>query len=133
MPYQPQRFIHAANIRLDVPVSVYLSEQLTDDLRHQLEDATLLAFDCVIQNCIEQRVDYLLLSGNVFVEADRSLRARLALLQGFRQLQEEAIPVFVIPGDTDPPDAWRAIPELPANVHLCFSSSPEPIDLERGD
>ncbi|MCH2202949.1 MAG: hypothetical protein MK102_13330 [Fuerstiella sp.] len=130
MPYHPQRFIHAANVRLDVPVSVYLSEQLTDELRHQLEDATLLSFDCVIQNCIEQRVDYLLLSGNVFVESDRSLRARLALLQGFRQLQEEAIPVFIIPGDTDPPDAWRAIPELPTNVHFCFSSSPEPIDLE---
>ncbi|MCH2211380.1 MAG: hypothetical protein MK110_08765 [Fuerstiella sp.] len=133
MPYQPQRFIHAANIRLDVPVSVYLSEQLTDDLRHQLEDATLLAFDCVTQNCIEHQVDYLLLSGNVFVEADRSLRARLALLKGFRELQKEAIPVFVIPGDTDPPDAWRSIPDLPANVSLCFTSSPEPIDLQRGD
>jgi len=43
MPFQPQRFIHAANVRLDVPVSVYLSEKLTDELRHQLEDATLLS------------------------------------------------------------------------------------------
>ena len=41
MPFQPQRFIHAANVRLDVPVSVHLSEQLTEDLRHALEDATL--------------------------------------------------------------------------------------------
>ncbi len=133
MPYQPQRFIHAANVRLDVPVSVYLSEQLTDDLRHQLEDATLLAFDCVVQNCVERKVDYLLLSGNLFVETDRSLRARLALLRAFRQLRDEGIPVFVLPGDTDPPEAWRAIPELPDNVHVCFSSSPEPFDLTRGD
>lgn len=133
MPYQPQRFIHAANVRLDVPVSVYLSEQLTDELRHQLEDATLLSFDCVIDNCIERQVDYLLLSGNLFIEADRSLRARLALLRGFGRLQNENIPVFVLPGDTDPPEAWRAIPELPDNVHVCFSSSPEPFALERGE
>ena len=45
MPYEPQRFIHAANVRLDVPVSVHVSEQLTDELRHSLEDATLSAFD----------------------------------------------------------------------------------------
>ena len=133
MPYQPQRFIHAANVRLDVPVSVYLSEQLTDDLRHQLEDATLLAFDCVVENCVERKVDYLLLSGNLFVETDRSLRARLALLRAFRHLRDEGIPVFVLPGDTDPAEAWRAIPELPDNVHVCFSSSPEPFDLKRGE
>ena len=133
MPYQPQRFIHAANVRLDVPVSVYLSEQLTDELRHQLEDATLLSFDCVIDNCIERQVDYLMLSGNLFVEADRSLRARLTLLRGFGRLQNENIPVFVLPGDMDPPEAWRAIPELPDNVHVCFSSSPEPFALERGE
>ena len=132
MPYQPQRFIHAANVRLDVPVSVYLSEQLTDQLRYQLEDATLLSFDCVIDNCIEHQVDYLMLSGNLFVEADRSLRARLTLLRGFGRLQNESIPVFVLPGDMDPPEAWRAIPELPDNVHVCFSSSPEPFALERG-
>lgn len=131
MPFQAQRFIHAANVRLDVPVSVYLSEKLTDELRHQLEDATLLSFDCVIDNCIDRQVDYLLLSGNLFVESDRSLRARMALLRGFRRLEQNGINVFVLPGDTDPPEAWRAIPELPENVHVCLSSNPEPIALER--
>jgi len=132
MPFQPQRFIHAANVRLDVPVSVYLSEQLTDDLRHQLEDATLSSFDCVIDNCIQRKVDYLLLSGNLFVEADRSLRARLSLLTGFRRLHKQGIQVFVLPGDTDPPEAWRAIPEMPDNVQVCYSSNPEPVAMVRG-
>lgn len=131
MPYEPQRFIHAANVRLDVPVSVHLSEQLTDELRHALEDATLTSFDFVIDTCIGRSVDYLLLSGNVFLEADRSLRARLALLNGFRRLQEKQIPVYVLPGDADPPEAWRTIPEMPDNVTVCFSSNPEPEYLER--
>ena len=98
MPFEPQRFIHAANVRLDLPVSVHLSEQLTDELRHALEDATLTSFDYVIETCISRNVDYLLLSGNVFLEADRSLRARLTLLGGFRRLDEKKIPVFVLPG-----------------------------------
>lgn len=131
MPYEAQRFIHAANVRLDVPVSVHLSEQLTDELRHALEDATLTSFDFVIQTCIDRKVDYLLLSGNVFPEADRSLRARLTLLTGFRRLNKHHIPVFVIPGDADPAEAWRAIPEMPENVTICYSSNPEPETLIR--
>lgn len=129
MPYASQRFIHAANVRLDVPVSVHFSEQLTDELRHALEDATLTSFDSVVDNCILRKVDFLLLSGNVFLEADRSLRARLTLLNGFRRLDSESIPVFVLPGDADPPEAWRAIPEIPDNVTVCFSSNPEPESL----
>lgn len=131
MAFEPQRFIHAANIRLDVPVSVQSSEVLTDQLRLVYEDATLTSFDFLIQACITQKVDFLLLSGNVFVEADRSLRARLTMLNGFRQLEAKQIRVFVLPGDADPPEAWRAIPEMPPNVTVCYSSSPEPVELHR--
>jgi hypothetical protein len=129
MAFEPQRFIHAANIRLDVPVSVQTSETLTDELRFAFEDATLHAFEEVIEASIRHDVDFLLLSGNVFVEADRSLRARLALLKGVHRLAEHKIQVFVLPGDSDPPEAWRAIPEMPDNVVVCYSSNPEPEEL----
>jgi len=129
MAFEPQRFIHAANIRLDVPVSVQTSETLTDELRFAFEDATLYAFEEVIEASIRHDVDFLLLSGNVFIEADRSLRARLALLKGFNRLAEHKIQVFVLPGDSDPPEAWRAIPEMPDNVIVCYSSNPEPEEL----
>ena len=129
MAFEPQRFIHAANIRLDVPVSVQTSEALTDELRFAFEDATLHAFEEVIEASIRHDVDFLLLSGNVFIEADRSLRARLALLRGVNRLAEHKIQVFVLPGDSDPPEAWRAIPEMPDNVIVCYSSNPEPEEL----
>ncbi len=133
MPYRAQRFIHAANLRLDVPVSVHFSEQLTDDLRHALEDATLTALDTIIERCLRLKVDFLLLSGNVFLESDRSLRARLAMQRGFNQLREAEIPVFVLPGEGDPPESWRKIPEMPDNVTVCYPSSPEPEYLVRDD
>ena len=129
MAFEPQRFIHAANIRLDVPVSVQTAESLTDELRFAFEDATLHAFEEVIEASVRHDVDFLLLSGNVFVEADRSLRARLTLLRGVKRLAEHDIQVFVLPGDSDPPEAWRAIPEMPDNVVVCYSSNPEPEEL----
>lgn len=129
MAFEPQRFIHAANVRLDVPVSVQTTEALTDELRFAFEDATLHAFDEVIDASIRHDVDFLLLSGNVFIEADRSLRARLALLKGVRRLAEHDIQVFVLPGDSDPPEAWRGIPEMPDNLVVCYSSNPEPEEL----
>jgi hypothetical protein len=130
MKYHPQRFIHAANLRLDVPVSVISSEQLSEAQRTAFEDATLRAFDQVIDSCIRHKVLHLLVSGNAFIEADRSLRARLAILRGFERLREHHIRVFVLPGDSDPPEAWRAIADLPENVTVCFSSSSEPAVLE---
>jgi len=133
MAFEPQRFLHAANVRLDVPVSVQTTETLTDELRFAFEDATLHAFEEVIEACIRRDVDFLLLSGNIFIEADRSLRARLALLRGFSRLEEVNIHVFVLPGDADPPEAWRSIPELPDNVTVCYSSSPEPMELQIKD
>ena len=133
MAFEPQRFLHAANVRLDVPVSVQTTETLTDELRFAFEDATLHAFDEVIEACIKRDVDFLLLSGNIFIEADRSLRARLALLKGFSRLEDVNIQVFVLPGDADPPEAWRSIPELPDNVTVCYSSSPEPMELHIKD
>lgn len=133
MAFEPHRFIHAANVRLDVPVSVQTSDVLTEELRLAFEDATLTSFECVVQNCIVRGVDYLLLSGNIFVEADRSLRARLALLHGLRALDAKKIRVFVLPGDTDPAEAWRSIPEMPGNVTVCYSSNPEPAEFLRGD
>ncbi len=133
MAYEPQRFIHAANVRLDVPVSVQTAEALTDELRFAFEDATLHAFEEVIEASIRHDVDFLLLSGNVFVEADRSLRARLTLLKGVRRLAEHEILVFVLPGDSDPPEAWRAIPEMPENLVVCYSSNPEPEELHIKD
>ena len=133
MAFRSQRFIQAANLRLDVPVSVSLAEFPDDAMRMALEDATLVAFDEVIQHCIRHDVDFLLLSGNVFIEADRSLRARLAIQRCFQQLHDAGIHVFVLPGDSDPAEAWRLVPDLPDNVTICYSSNPEPESLVDAD
>lgn len=129
MPFEPLRFLHASNLCLDATLQCTIA--LPPEAQPEVEDATLDAFANVVQACINERVDFLLLTGNCFIERDRSLRARLALRDGFRELDGHGIPVFVTPGELDPPEAWQAIPELPDNVTVCYPSNPEPVAVMR--
>lgn len=129
MPFEPLRFLHAANLCLDATLQCTIA--LPPDAQQDVEDATLNAFERVTAACIEKRVDFLLLTGNCFIERERSLRARLALRDGFRELDQHGIAVFVTPGELDPPEAWQAIPELPDNVTVCYPSNPEPVAVMR--
>jgi hypothetical protein len=118
---EPFRFIHAAN--------VFADHQLRDtgplpaSARAMVRDATLDAFDRLVGACIEREIDFLLLAGNTFDESDRSLRAELALFDGFRRLAEHEIPVLILPGHSDPPSAWSEIPGLPENATLLSATA----------
>src|SRR5579872_4691158 len=116
MPFEPVRFLHAADVRIDHPVR--MPGPLSPRLAAVGQRATIDAFERLISTAIERSVDFLLLAGNTFIESDRSLAGRLAMLDGFQRLAEEAIRVFAMPGPLDPADAWRLIPGLPKNVLL---------------
>lgn len=129
MPFEPLRFVHAANLHLDHQLRG--TGPVSDELRVFIEDATLTAYENVVTHCIHRQADFLLLTSNSFVEADLSLRARLRMLYGFSRLAEHDIRVFVLPGNADPPDAWQEIPNLPGNVTPFFSNSSEPVAFIR--
>ena len=129
MAIGPVRFVHAANVYLDVPLNV--TEPLSDELQSIAADATITSFERVVTACVERKAHFLLLSGNVFVERHRSLRARVSLLQGLNRLADHAIPVIVVPGRSDPPEAWRAISPLPKNVTVCCGGDEVPVAVIR--
>lgn len=130
MPFEALRFIHASN--------VYLDHQLqdpgtaNDEHKRLLEDATTTAFERLIDHAVQRQVDFLLLTGNTFVEAEHSLRARVVLLNGFRKLAEHDIEVFVVPGAVDPPFAWKNCDNLPENVVQFSIDNEEPVAVLRG-
>jgi len=129
MTRESLRFIHAANLLLDGPL--YVAQELSDEQRTLVEDATFHAFDRVLTSCIDSEVDFLLLGGNSFIEQEHSLRARLVLGEGFRRLEKAGIPVFIIPGTADPDSAWRKFPRLPGNVTICSNPVAEPVAVMR--
>lgn len=116
MPFEPLRFLHAANLRLDHPLGE--TAPLSAPVASIVQNATFAAYRRVIAAAIESEVEFVLLAGNSFVEAEQSLAARLALLDGFAELARNDIRVFVLPGPLDPIAAWRQIPDLPENVTL---------------
>jgi hypothetical protein len=128
MPHHSLRFLHAADVFLDRPLA--LADDLTDSTRAIVERATIDAFRALISAAINRDVDFLLLTGNTFVEADHSLPARVELVAGCERLQAAGIDMFVLPGEADPPTAWAAIPHLPKNVTVTLPHD-EPLAVLR--
>lgn len=131
MPFEPLRFLHAANLRLDQAIGE--TYPLPSRVASIVQDASRAAFERLVGVAIERRVDFLLLAGNTFIEADRSLAARLAIVDGFEQLAQESIRVFVIPGPLDPIEAWQQIPDLPDNLTILDDSLTKPLAYKRDD
>ena len=101
------RFVHAADLHLDSPF-VGIKAAAPENVASALRDATFSAYENIIDLCIEEQVDALLVAGDVYDSADRSLRAQLRFVDGLRRLDEAGIRSFICHGNHDPLDGWEA-------------------------
>ncbi|MFC1614001.1 exonuclease SbcCD subunit D [Gemmatimonadota bacterium] len=108
------KFIHTADLHLDSPF-VGL-KNMAPAIAGAMQEATFGAFDSVIELCLDQEVDFLVVAGDIYDGADRSLRAQLRFRDGLRRLAEKGIRSFVAHGNHDPLDGWTAGLELPEEV-----------------
>ena len=115
------RFVHAADLHLDSPFRGIRSEApeyVADSLRR----ATFDAYENIVALCLRERVDALLVAGDVYDGADRSLRAQLKLVDGLNRLDAAGIRSFICHGNHDPLDGWEARLSLPPG---CVRFGPE--------
>jgi exonuclease SbcD len=111
---QPVRFVHASDLHLDATLS---GVDATDDrVIGALVRATFDALDRVVEICIEREADFLVIAGDLYNSADRSLGAELAFQKRMHRLAEAGIRVFVVHGNHDPADGWSAGLDLPDSV-----------------
>ena len=129
MPYETMRFIHAARVSVDQPLSD--TGAIASDLRGLTRDATTQAFRNLVAACLEHDVDFLLLTGDTLEQADYSIKARVELRHGFEQLEDAGIQVFLVPGASDPVSVWEQFPELPSNVTVFKPDSDDPVAVLR--
>ena len=109
------RFVHAADFHLDSPFTgIRETEPNVADI---LRRATFDAYERVITICIDRGVDALLVAGDIFDGADRSLAAQIRFVRGLARLNDAGIRAFICHGNHDPLDGWRARLALPSNVH----------------
>jgi DNA repair exonuclease SbcCD nuclease subunit len=109
------RFVHAADLHLDSPFTGLRS--LDKAISGTLFDATFAAYENIVDLCISERVDALLVAGDIFDSADRSLRAQLKFVDGLNRVGKANVRSFICHGNHDPLDGWEAQISLPEGCH----------------
>ena len=101
-------FVHAADLHLDTPFKGIGST--APWVAEQLREASLGAFDSLVELCLERRVAFLVIAGDVYDGPERGLRAQLRFRDGLARLSDAGISSFVVHGNHDPVETgWSAL------------------------
>ncbi len=117
--------LHAADLHLGSPFRGIAAQ---GDLARVFADCTFDAFTRLVDLAIIQKVDGVLLAGDLFDQKDRSLRARLHLKEQLQRLHSSAIPSFLVHGNHDPIEGDPGGLALPSSVTV-FGASLAEVEL----
>ena len=123
------KFIHTGDLHLDTPFKGLSS--VNRELAGRLKDATFRSFQRIIDICIEESVDFLLITGDIFDSEIQSLSAQLRFEKELRRLSNHNIPVYFICGNHDPLSSWLEELVLPPQVHRFGSMEVECVTFEK--
>jgi exonuclease SbcD len=122
------RFVHAADIHLDSPLrSLALREP---ELAELIGNATRRAFMALVDLCLDQRVDALLLAGDLHDGEQTSMKTARFLAEQVRRLDEAGIAVFIIRGNHDAISKITRELAFPASVKV-FGSRADTVAIDR--
>ncbi len=116
------RFIHCADLHLASPFRGFASAP--ESISDALLDSTYSALSALTDLAIAEQVDFIVIAGDLFDDADRSLRAQLALWQEWKKLEERNIAVYIIHGNHDYIRGGRVSSAQLANVHIFDAQNP---------
>ena len=95
------RFLHAADLHLGAPLES-LGEAINDASFNHIKALVNKAFDRLIDVAMDEQVDFVVLAGDVYDNAERDPGAQRRFLLGLRRLTEAGIKVFMVHGNHDP-------------------------------
>jgi exonuclease SbcD len=122
-------FVHAADLHLDAPFQGIAA----DDQRvgGALAEATYQALTAIVDLALERAVDFVVIAGDAYNSADKSVRAQRRFREQVRRLDVAAIPTFIVHGNHDPLGGFMAGMDLPASVHVFPAGRVERMDAVR--
>lgn len=98
------RFIHCSDLHIDSPFKGLASQ--IPSLTERLRESTFQAFQNIVKLAMDEKVDAVLIAGDIFDGADRSLQAQLKFRRGLLELSQKGIPSFIVHGNHDPSNSW---------------------------
>ena len=117
------KFIHCADIHLDTPLQG-LAEYPGAPVS-EIRNATRRAFEKVVQAAISEKIDFLIIAGDLYDTGLKSFESALYFNKQMAHLQDAGIDVYVIYGNHDA--ASKLIKQLrpPRNVHIFRATEPQ--------
>ncbi|KRM96644.1 metallophosphoesterase [Liquorilactobacillus aquaticus DSM 21051] len=110
------KFIHTADLHLDSPFEGL--KKIPDNFSKQLYKASMTAFDEMIKDAINKKVDFILIAGDLYDNPHPSVTAQLFLQKEFTKLKQFGIPVYLCLGNHDFLDLEKTKLVYPENVYV---------------
>ncbi|MGN7300517.1 metallophosphoesterase family protein [Ferdinandcohnia sp. SAFN-114] len=125
-------FLHIADLHLDSPFSGLTN--LPTKVFKRVQESTFTSLSRLINIAIEQKVDFIIIAGDLFDGEDRSLRAQSRFRKEMERLREHGIEAFVTHGNHDHLSGNWPHFEWPSNVHVFQNENVEVIPyLKNGE
>jgi len=120
------KFVHASDLHLDTPFSQISTTK--PEVAQALRDASLLAWDRLVQLVFDQGASFLFVAGDIYDGPERGPRAQIRFLKGLKRLSQEGVSVFLVFGNHDPLEGWSAIRGWPDGVFIFGGEKVETIE-----
>ncbi|OGA57464.1 MAG: metallophosphoesterase [Burkholderiales bacterium RIFCSPHIGHO2_01_FULL_64_960] len=122
------KFIHTADLHLDSPLKGLSS--YPDAPADRLRTATRDAFECLVTVAIDEKVDFMVVAGDVYDGDWKDFNTGLFFIRQMGRLREANIPVYLLYGNHDADSEMTKGLELPDNVHAFASRKADTFRIE---
>ena len=123
------KFIHCSDLHIDSPFKGFASVE--HSLVKILRQSTYQAFQNIVELALKEEVEAVLIAGDIYDGAEKSLEAQLKFRRGLQQLSDAEIDTFIVHGNHDPLDNWSASLEWPKRTHVFSGTQVECIPVEK--
>lgn len=121
------RFIHTADIHLDSPLAGLAAYR--DAPVELLRTATREAFQALITEAIHERVDFMVIAGDLYDGSWRDFHTGIYFARQMGRLNAAGIPCFVLLGNHDAESEMTRQLELPPNVQRFAADKAQTFEL----
>ncbi len=117
------KFIHTADLHLGS--ILHIGKKINNSLNELLKSAANNAFKKLCDTAIEENVDFILISGDIYDREARSVKGNSFFIEQAKRLEDKGIGLYAIGGNHDPIKNNSELFTLPSNVHIFSSEKAE--------